>query len=185
MGLPGSRAAICGSNSAPGQGTTVRLYLPRVMGEAMLAEASSEALAPSLPGGDEAILVVDDNDAMRATAVRTLGALGYRVQCAADGPAGLALLRAGARFDLLLTDVVMPNGMNGYQLAAAARVVQPGLAVLFATGFAADTSDAAGAMDAVTLRKPYRRCALAERVRAALDACEGRAVSGLCALSSV
>jgi CheY-like chemotaxis protein len=124
---------------------------------------------PPLPRGNESILVVDDNDGMRATAARNLAALGYRVRLAADGPAALAILRADEHFDLLFTDVVMPNGLSGYQLADAARALQPDLPVLFTTGFAAEDDGETGVMDPDALRKPYRRRELAERVRAMLD----------------
>ncbi len=155
-------------DSQVGEGTTVRLYLPRTLAE-QTARAAPKVRMPPLPRGDEAILVVDDNDGMRATAARNLAALGYRVRLAADGPAALAILRAEEHFDLLFTDVVMPNGLSGYQLAEAARALQPGLPVLFTTGFAAEDDGETGVMDPDALRKPYRRRDLAERVRAMLD----------------
>jgi PAS domain S-box-containing protein len=156
-------------DSTPGEGTTVSIYLPRTEGEALLAEQPRVRTAEALPAGGEAILVVDDNDAMRMAAVRTLSALGYQVRSAADGPAGLAILQGGGRFDLLFTDVVMPNGLTGYQFADAARALQPGLPVLFTTGYTPDDGDVASAMDAATLRKPYQRRELADRVRAVID----------------
>ena len=159
-------------DSTPGKGTTVSLYLPRTEGVAVLPEAPHVSTAEVLPRGDEAILVVDDNDAMRTAAVRTVSELGYQVQSAVDGPSALAILQGGERFDLLLTDVVMPNGLNGYQLADAARALQPGLPVLFTTGYASDESDVASLNDATTLRKPYRRRELADRIRAVIDARE-------------
>ena len=154
--------------SEPGKGTTVRLYLPR--SKADRSSAGPEKVhAPPLPRGDEAILVVDDNDAMRTTAARNLAALGYQVRLAADGPGALAILQTGEPFDLLLTDVVMPNGLSGYQLADAARTLRPGLPVLFTTGFAAEDGGETNVMDADALRKPYRRRDLAERIRSMLD----------------
>jgi CheY-like chemotaxis protein len=161
-------------DSKPGEGTTVRLYLPRTLAN-RTSPAARQVRMPPLPRGSEAILVVDDNDSMRATAARNLAALGYRVRLAADGPAALAVLRAGERFGLLFTDLVMPNGLSGYQLADAAHALQPGLPVLFTTGFAPDDDGGSGVMDANALRKPYRRRELAERVRTMLDQ---RAVSG-------
>lgn len=155
-------------DSEPGKGATVRLYLPRTMADRTAAQAR-KFLVPPLPRGYEAILVVDDNDNMRATAARNLAALGYRVRLASDGPAALAILQANERFDLLFTDLVMPNGLSGFQLAEAARALQPGLPVLFTTGFAADDDGETGVLDAGALRKPYRRRDLAERVRAMLD----------------
>ncbi len=156
-------------DSQPGAGTTVRLYLPRTLADRTAATVRRSRMPP-LPRGHESILVVDDNDSMRATAARNLAALGYRVRLAADGPAALALLRGDDHFDLLFTDVVMPNGLSGYQLAEAAHALQPALPVLFTTGFAAEDDGDSRVMDADALRKPYRRRDLAERVRAMLDA---------------
>jgi len=154
--------------STPGHGTTVRVYLPRTRAERDSGVERRHA-APPLPRGHEAILVVDDNDAMRTTAGRNLTALGYRVRLAADGPSALAILQSGERFDLLFTDMVMPNGLTGYQLANAAKALQPDLAVLFTTGFAGEDDGGSTVMDDGALRKPYRRRDLAERVRAKLE----------------
>jgi len=157
-----------GIDSEPGEGTSVRLYLPRTKADRTGATAPKARIQP-LPRGKETILVVDDNDNMRATAARNLSALGYRVRLAADGPAALAIVRAGEHINLLFTDLVMPNGLSGYQLAEAAQALQPGLPVLFTTGFAAEDDAEAGVMDPGALRKPYRRRELAERIRAILD----------------
>lgn len=154
--------------SKEGEGTTVRLYLPHTLA-GRTVPAAPKLRMPPLPRGEESILVVDDNDGMRATAARNLAALGYQVRLAADGPSALALLQANEHFDLLFTDVVMPNGLSGYQLAEAARALQPGLSVLFTTGFAAEDDGETAVMDPDALRKPYRRRELAERVRAVLD----------------
>ncbi|HUB14079.1 MAG TPA: PAS domain S-box protein [Acetobacteraceae bacterium] len=154
-------------DSALGQGTRVRLYLPRTQAERSTA-TEHQGRTP-LPRGKESILVVDDNDAMRTTAARNLAALGYHVRIAADGPSALAILRSGARFDLLFTDMVMPNGLSGLQLAEAARLLQPGLRVLFTTGFAPEDDPETGVKEIGALRKPYRRRELAERVRAMLE----------------
>jgi PAS domain S-box-containing protein len=163
-----------GIDSEPGKGTTVRLYLPRTEAERDSGAAPKPRMQP-LPRGTETILVVDDNDGMRATAARNLAGLGYRVRLAVDGPAALAILRAGEHIGLLFTDLVMPNGLSGYQLAEAAQALQPGLPVLFTTGFAAEDDADSAVMDPDALRKPYRRRELAERVRAVLD---GTAVAG-------
>jgi CheY-like chemotaxis protein len=121
------------------------------------------------PRGDETILLVDDNLTLREVTRRHLSALGYTVALAASGPAALALLRSGGRFDLLFTDIVMPEGMTGYALAEAARQLQPDLRVLFTTGYAGTAGNGDPAAQNV-LRKPYRRLELARSVRAALDA---------------
>ncbi len=132
---------------------------------------------PPLPRGEESILVVDDNDGMRATAARNLAALGYRVRLAADGPSALAILQAKEHFDLLFTDVVMPNGLSGYQLAEAARALQPGLPVLFTTGFAAEDDGEAAVMDpdapTQAVSPPRTR-----RARARDAGCRGTAPAG-------
>ncbi len=97
--------------------------------------------------------------------------LGYRVCEAGSGPAALESLLAGDNFDLLLTDVVMPDGMTGYQLAAAARQFRPALKILYTTGyFRSDPADEVGdAASAAVIRKPYRRQELSASVRAVLD----------------
>jgi len=123
------------------------------------------------PGGDESILAVDDNATLLAVTQRHLTALGYQVETAANGPAALAILRTGKTFDLLFTDVVMPEGMSGYDLAAAAQHLQPGLRVLYTTGFAGRLPNSSDTMHDVhrMLYKPYQQSDLARAVRAALD----------------
>ena len=153
--------------SEPGLGTTVRLYLPRVQ-DAGVATAD-EALEAPLPHGNESILLVDDNNEMRAVARRHLTSLGYRVSEAQSGPVALGILQGSRTVDLLFTDVVMPDGMTGHQLAAAARQLRPGLKVLFTSGYFRQEPDNAEADD-VVIRKPYRRRNLAATVRAALEA---------------
>jgi CheY-like chemotaxis protein len=152
-----------------GVGTTVRLYLPRAHDDAA-AKTAREALLPE-PGGDEAILLVDDNAILRDATKRRLLALGYEVSTAGSGPAALAILGSGAAFDLLFTDVAMP-GMSGYDLAEAARRLQPHLKLLFTTGYARDRPmDAEAAPEQLPmLRKPYRQAELARAVRTVLDA---------------
>ena len=154
-------------DSKVGVGTTVRLYLPRAGAGAAAGDDTQDAAALG-PGGDETILLVDDNLTLRDVARRHLTALGYSVSVADNGPAALELLRSGARFDLLFTDIVMPQGISGYALAEAARRLLPELRVLFTTGYAEEAGEQpeANAM----LRKPYRREKLAEAVRVALDA---------------
>jgi len=156
--------------SEPGRGTTVRLYLPRALGTvASPADGGPDA---SLPAGNEAILLVDDNAEMRNVARRHLASLGYKVSEAASGPAALALLQNNDSFDLLFTDVVMPDGMTGYQLAAVAQQLRPELRVLFTTGYARSMpgSDPVAVHPGAMLRKPYRKQELATKVRAVLEA---------------
>jgi CheY-like chemotaxis protein len=156
-------------NSEVGIGTTMRICLPRATGED--DPVAPEPPRTSLPTGHETILVVDDSAEMRQVAERHLRFLGYAVLSAEHGPAALALLRAGAPVDLLFTDIAMPEGLTGFQLAEAACRMRPGLKVLFTTGYAG-TQDTPGAPDwqARLIRKPYRRPDLAEKIRAALTA---------------
>lgn len=153
-------------NSEVGIGTTVRICLPRAA-----AEDETVAQPPprtSLPKGHGTILVVDDSPEMRQIAERHLRFLGYSVLTAENGPAALTLLRAETQVDLLFTDIAMPHGLNGFQLADAARQLRPGLKVVFTTGFAG-TQDATSAPDwrERLIRKPYRRPDLAEKIRTA------------------
>lgn len=118
-------------------GTTITIYLPRHEVDT-LAEDGSEAEHQPAPqtGGGETILVVDDEPLVRMVAVEQLEELGYRVLEADDGKSALAILDADRRIRLLVTDVGLPNGMNGRQLAEAARIARPDLGVLFITGYA-------------------------------------------------
>jgi len=154
-------------SSEVGTGTTVRICLPRATSED--DAAAREAPCDSLPSGHETILVVDDSPEMRQVAERHLRFLGYSVLTAENGPAALALLRAGTPVDLLFTDIAMPDGMTGFQLAEAAGQMRPRLKVLFTTGYAG-TQNPAGAPDwrERLIRKPYRRSELAEKIRMAL-----------------
>ncbi|MCW5771110.1 MAG: response regulator [Rhodospirillaceae bacterium] len=158
--------------SEPGKGTTVRLYLPRAAGEAMPEQRPTVS---SVPGGSERILVVEDDPDVRAHAEQQLCALGYAVSSAESGPAALRLLQRGDEFDLLFSDIVMPGGMNGRELAEAARKLRPQLKILFASGYAENAVIRNGdlAHGVAMLQKPYRREDLAARVRAALDAAPG------------
>jgi PAS domain S-box-containing protein len=158
--------------SEEGQGTTVRLYLPRLQSSGA-AEDQEETPAEAPSGGrsDETILVVEDDDDVRVYTVESLRELGYRVLEAHDGPSALRLLeRQEAPIDLLLTDVVMP-AMNGRELADQARLRQPALRVLFTTGYARNAALHAGRLDPGVdlLPKPFTFAALAAKVRAALD----------------
>jgi PAS domain S-box-containing protein len=147
--------------SVPGEGTTVRLLLPAAQAEALPEGAEPPAVQS---GHGERILVVEDDALVRAQLGMQLGNLGYRPDLAADAASALARLRAGPRFDLLLTDAVMPGGISGMQLATEAAALQPGIAVILTTGHG---GAAEGAWR--VLRKPYRRSELAAALRAALS----------------
>jgi len=157
--------------SEPGHGTTVRIYLPRALCGAISEPDSIRT--ETLPRGEEAILVVEDNEGIRALAVEQLQSLGYRTFSAADGVNALAVIQSGVPIDLLFTDIVMPGGLDGRALAAAARKLRPGLKVSFTSGFTAAAASAAAEdqFGSNLLSKPYRKTELARLIRASLDAC--------------
>ncbi|MDO8397943.1 MAG: response regulator [Bradyrhizobium sp.] len=155
-------------HSAPGQGTSVRIYLPRAADE--IALARPEIRDGSLPRGSEKILLVDDDAMVREMVVMQLQNLGYRVVSAVNGSQALDLLKREGGFDLLFTDVVMPGGLNGRQLAGEARKLSPGLRVILSSGYADTAVPHQGGLDQGVhlLNKPYRRSDLAKKVREAL-----------------
>ncbi|MEZ5831483.1 MAG: PAS domain-containing protein [Dongiaceae bacterium] len=152
-----------------GHGTTVRLYLPRLSNT--VAASESPRVAASGGGGGETILVVEDSPDVRGLVLRQLRDLGYTVIEAANGPQALKILDGVAAVDLLFTDVVMPGGMNGRQLAEAAKSRRPGLKVLFTSGYTEDSILRVGTLDPGVrlLSKPYRKHELAALLREALD----------------
>ncbi|MFZ5790852.1 MAG: PAS domain S-box protein [Pseudomonadota bacterium] len=157
--------------SEPGHGTCVKLFLPR-SGEADRAEPVARATTLR---GTETVLVVEDDDLVRAHVERQLTELGYRVFAVADGQQALETLRSDAAFDLLFTDMVMPGGMNGKQLADEAWRLRPGLKVLFTSGYTESTIIHRGRLDPgiQLLNKPYRLQDLATKIRLVLSG-EGR-----------
>ncbi len=154
--------------SEPGCGTTMRLYLPRHSGAAVLDGETAPTVTPA--GAGETVLVVDDEEAVRMLVAEALTDMGYVALEAADGPAGLAILRSVAKVDLLVTDVGLP-GLNGRQLADAARVLRPGLRVLFITGYAGNAAIGNGVLDPgmEILTKPFALEALAAKLRAMMQ----------------
>lgn len=154
--------------SEVGRGTAVHIYLPRYVGEIsadMKAEPSAGALDAST---GESVLVVDDEPVIRMLVTEVLEELGYEVIEAADGPGGLRILQSNRRVDLLVTDVGLPGGMNGRQLADAARQRRPGLKVLFITGYAENAvignANLEPGMQVIT--KPFAMDVLTARIRA-------------------
>ncbi|HEU0045431.1 PAS domain S-box protein [Sphingomonas sp.] len=150
-----------------GQGTTIKLYLPRYYGEAEDAEENhAEALDARRAEAGEVVLVVEDESAVRGLVVDVLEELGYHAVEAADGPSGLKLLQSKMRLDLLVTDIGLP-GLNGRQLADAARQLRPELRILFMTGYAENATIANGflepGMEMIT--KPFAIEALVNRIR--------------------
>jgi CheY-like chemotaxis protein len=157
-------------DSEEGRGTSVKLYLPRAEGVA--ARTDDEPLsAPAAPlGRHETILVVEDDALVRGYVIAQLGGLGYRTLVASDGAAALALVDQGAKFDLLFTDVIMPGGINGRQLADAVAARRPGMKVLYTSGYTDDAIVHEGHLDpgVALLRKPYRKADLAQKIREVL-----------------
>jgi PAS domain S-box-containing protein len=151
-------------------GTSVRLYLPKAAGDAT-ADTEASAAPDVRTGGNASILLVEDNDAVRNVALTVLESLGYRVRQAADGRAALSILEAPGEFDLLFTDLVMPNGIGGQELWRRARTLRPGLKALFTTGYSEQFVNARSDADrsVPVLSKPYRRESLAKAIRDALD----------------
>ena len=114
-----------------GHGTTIKLYLPPARGQ---VEAAPAAAAP-LPRGNETIMVVEDDALVRNFVTAQLQSLGYRTVGAANGPAALNLIEGGQAFDLLFTDVIMPGGMSGRELAEKVLKLRPGIKVLYTSGY--------------------------------------------------
>lgn len=152
-----------------GSGTTMCLYFPRHVGDA-LEEAVAADMEPAA-GHGETVLVIDDEPLVRMLVTDVLEENGYSYLEAADGPSGLKLLESKARIDLLITDVGLPGGMNGRQVAHAARVLRPDLKVLFVTGYAENAAIRSGllepGMEVVT--KPFNTTVLGSKIRALLD----------------
>ena len=154
--------------SGPGQGAMVCLYLPRHHGEAESVDERDGTRSEALHvGQSETVLVVDDEPAVRMLVVEVLEDLGCTAIEAEDGAAGLRVLRSNARIDLLITDVGLPGGLNGRQVADAARATRPGLRVLFITGYAENTVVGNGHLEPgmQVLTKPFAMETLASRVK--------------------
>ena len=149
--------------SEPGEGTTVRLYLPRAGAAEEVAEKPEIA---SMPRGEASVLLVEDDDLVRRYTHDQLAALGYRVQSAADGFEAKTILESDAPFDLLLTDIVMPGGMSGRDLARIAVELRPELKVLYMSGYTENAIVHHGRLDpgVSLLSKPFRRADLARKV---------------------
>lgn len=156
--------------SEPDVGTTFLLYLPASV-ETHPAENGASETAPAMPGGSETILVVDDEADLLMLAEQHLTELGYRVRVANSASRALEAIESEAAIDLLFSDVVMPGGINGYELAERAKKLRPQLKVLLTSGFTAKTVAINGQarFSANLLNKPYRKDELAQRIRAVLD----------------
>ncbi|HEX8445847.1 MAG TPA: ATP-binding protein [Sphingomonas sp.] len=132
--------------STPGEGTSIRIYIPRHAGGEPEVVRDGAVPANRQARGGEVVLVVEDEPAVRALVIEVLADLGYHMIAAHDGPAGLAVLESDRRIDLLVTDVGLP-GMNGRQLADAARAVRPDLKILFMTGYAEKAAASGGFLE--------------------------------------
>ena len=162
--------------SEVGHGTTAKIYLPRMTGaprieSAPAASSTESARVPAADSGEVVLMVEDDEDVLDST-VTLLRELGYSVLAARNGAAALAQLRGSERVDILFTDVVLPQGMNGRALAIEAAALRPTLPVLFTTGYARNAIIHDGRLDPDVqfLAKPYTQQDLAQKLRAVLDA---------------
>jgi PAS domain S-box-containing protein len=154
--------------SEPGHGTTVRIFLPRLVGVADENDAETSKEGPDIARGQgERVLVVEDEHDLRIYTTEALRELGYRVLEASDGQSALALLDHHADIDLLFTDVVLPGGMNGRVLADEATRRRPGLKVLFTTGYTRNAIVHDGRLDpgVTMIGKPFNFAELAAKVR--------------------
>jgi len=153
--------------SEEGHGTTIKLYLPRSGEEAKMEEAVP---LPPVEGGHETILVVEDDVLVRNYVIAQLESLGYAVIAAASGAEALAFVDRETRFDLLFTDIVMPGGMNGRELADEVARRRPGTKVLYTSGYTEEAIVHHGRLDpdVALLNKPYRKAELARKIREVL-----------------
>jgi signal transduction histidine kinase len=159
-------------DSAPGDGTTVRLFFP-ASADAAVEERQADATPVPLRSAatGETVLLVEDDEQVLGMAVDSLEELHYRVVVARNGREALAHLRRAERIDVMFSDVVMPGGMNGAQLAAEARQLRPGLKILLTSGYVGEHG--AGQVigqELQVLNKPYRRDELAQKLRVVLAA---------------
>jgi PAS domain S-box-containing protein len=157
--------------SEEGHGTTMCLYFPRYLGDAPADDTGEAGMGGFENGFGETVLVVDDEPTVRLLMTDLLQDAGYRVLEAPDGPSGLKILQTETRVDLLLSDVGLPGGMNGRQVADAARVLRPNLKVLFITGYAENAVIGNGHLEPgmQVITKPFAMEALANKVREMID----------------
>jgi CheY-like chemotaxis protein len=157
--------------SEEGQGTTMCLYLPRYAGTEAEAKEGQPEKGQDYAGQGETVLVVDDEPAIRGLIVDVLNEAGYRAIQAEDGLSGLKILQSGVRIDLLITDVGLPGGMNGRQVADAGRALRPDLKVLFITGYAENAVVGNGHLDPgmQIVTKPFAIQPLGNKIREMLD----------------
>jgi CheY-like chemotaxis protein len=155
--------------SEPGAGTTIKIYLPRLLTAIGLVESAAAAVPTGV--GHETILVVEDDADVRDYTAGVLRELGYRIVAAGDAAEASQHLAGETRIDLLFTDVGLPGGVTGRRLAEAARAQRPGLKVLFTTGYARNAIVHNGTLDpgVELIVKPFTQRDLAQKIRAVLD----------------
>ncbi len=158
-------------DSEVGQGTTIKLYLPRAHRAAAETVTQSDPIEPR--GNGETILLVEDNIDMRSVTAKIITGLGYRVIDVPEAEAAMAVAGRGEKIDLVLSDVVLPGGVSGLELARDLQNGQPGLPVLFMSGYPRAVVNRRGMLDAeaTLLHKPFHRRNLAEALRDALGCC--------------
>ncbi|MEP7029963.1 MAG: ATP-binding protein [Pseudolabrys sp.] len=157
--------------SEVGEGTSVKIYLPRHHGSEERVEELDNSATQNQSLGAETVLVVEDDEALRHYTVETLSDLGYSVLAAANGAAALEILKRNEKIDLLFTDIVMPGGMNGRQLADAAAKLRPDMKILFTTGYTANAIVHHGRLDpdVQLISKPFTYESLGRKIRGVLD----------------
>jgi PAS domain S-box-containing protein len=155
----------------PGEGAIITLALPRWLGPVEEIKVPEPQTVPEDPGQGETVLVIDDEEIVRMLVVEALEEAGYVALQAADGPSGLAILNSDARIDLLVSDVGLPGGMNGRQVAYAARLTRPDLKVLFITGYAVNAVVEGDTLDPgmAVMTKPFQVSALGARIREMIE----------------
>jgi CheY-like chemotaxis protein len=154
--------------SAPGEGTTITVYLPRARKDAVRERGPAAAPRPGSTRSRHAVvLLVEDDADVREVTVALLNAMGYEVLEAASGAEALDLLAAEARVDVMLVDIAMP-GMDGIETSRRARQLRPDLSILFATGYTDVSRFAEHLAKERVIRKPYRRAELADKLRVSL-----------------
>jgi PAS domain S-box-containing protein len=152
--------------SEPGHGTTFNLYFPRSQSLQQTGPATSKE-SPAAAPAIETVLVVEDDDRVRQLTIKRLKLIGYEVMEASDGPSALAILERGDHVDLVFTDLIMPGGLSGREVALRARSIRPGIKVLLTSGYAEELvrGDELQRENLKVLRKPYQQAELVAALR--------------------
>ena len=153
--------------SEPDHGTTINIYLPRAR-ENIPAACETRLEAETQAGAGETILVVEDDERVRHLTVNRLNRLGYRVHAAEDGATAIRMLEEGVAVDLVFSDLVMPGGLTGHDVACRAREINPAIRILLTSGYAEDLARSGSLAEIRLLRKPYRLNDLREAIKETL-----------------